>query len=54
MTKVMPQNQIEEKLRWIKPLIEGESSISEISKFCPFSRKTIYNSGYMLTKHKEN
>ena len=43
MTKVMPQNQIEEKLRWIKPLIEGESSIGEIGKFCPFSRKTIYN-----------
>jgi transposase InsO family protein len=43
MTKVMPINQIEEKLRWIKPVLTGQLSVDQVMKICPFSRRTLFN-----------
>lgn len=39
----MPENQIEEKLRWIKPIIDKIVSVDEMTKYCPFSRRTLFN-----------
>ena len=37
----MPQNEIEERYRWISPILKGEISIKNLLKVCPFSERTI-------------
>ena len=41
MTKIMPKDQVEEKLRWIKPVLEKRLTIDQIALVAPFSRRTI-------------
>lgn len=39
--KTMPKSTKEEKFRWIKPILEKEISIKDMSKICPFSERTL-------------
>lgn len=39
----MPKDQIEEKLRWIKPIIDGRLNVDQVIQVCPFSRRTLFN-----------
>jgi hypothetical protein len=41
MSKTMPKSTQEEKYRWIKPVIDGEITIKNMSKVCPFSERTL-------------
>lgn len=41
MSKTMPKNTIEEKYRWIKPIMDGDISIKNMSKVCPFSERSL-------------
>jgi len=50
MTKAMPQSSQEEKLRWIKPILDKEISIKQMSKVCPFSERTLK---YWLANFRE-
>lgn len=46
----MPKSTQEEKYRWIKPIINKDMSIKDMSKVCPFSERTLK---YWLSKFKE-
>jgi len=37
----MPNSTQEEKYRWIKPILEGEITIKDMAKVCPFSARTL-------------
>ena len=37
----MPNNEVEERYRWIEPILKGLVSIKDALKFCPFSERTI-------------
>jgi transposase len=37
----MPKSTQEEKYRWIKPVLDGEITIKDMSKVCPFSERTL-------------
>lgn len=37
----MPQNEVEERYRWILPVLKGEITIEQLVKVCPFSERTI-------------
>lgn len=50
MSKTMPKSTQEEKLRWIKPILDKDISIKDMSKVCPFSERTLK---YWLSKFKE-
>ena len=39
--KTMPNTNEEEKMRWIKPLIEKQVKIKTMSEICPFSERTL-------------
>lgn len=39
--KTMPNNTIEERYRWIKPILDKEISIKQMTKVCPFSERTL-------------
>lgn len=39
--KTMPNSTKEERLRWIKPILDKEISIEDMVKICPFSERTI-------------
>jgi len=39
--KIMPKSTKEEKFRWIKPILDGEISIKNMSKVCPFSERSL-------------
>ena len=41
--KTMPKSTIEEKYRWIAPILEGDISIKNMAKVCPFSKRTLNN-----------
>ncbi len=41
MSKTMPQSTQEEKYRWIKPILDREITINNMSKVCPFSERSI-------------
>lgn len=49
--KTVPNSTQEERLRWIKPIINGEISIKKMSKVCPFSRRSLC---YRLKAFREN
>lgn len=46
----MPKNTQEERYRWIKPILDKEISIKQMSKVCPFSERTLK---YWLAKYKQ-
>lgn len=37
----MPKSTQEEKYRWIKPVLDGEITIKNMTKVCPFSERTL-------------
>lgn len=39
--KTMPKSTKEEKFRWIKPILDEEISIKNMTKVCPFSERSI-------------
>lgn len=39
--KTMPKSTKEEKFRWIKPILDKEISIKDMSKVCPFSERSL-------------
>ena len=39
--KIMPKSTKEEKFRWIKPILDKEISIKNMSKVCPFSERSL-------------
>jgi len=39
--KTMPNSTQEEKYRWIKPILEGEITIKDMAKVCPFSERAL-------------
>jgi len=39
--KTMPKSTKEEKFRWIKPILDKEISIKDMSKVCPFSERCL-------------
>ena len=39
--KTMPKSTKEEKLRWIKPILEGSVLIKNMAKVCPFSLRSL-------------
>lgn len=41
MSKTMPKSTSEEKMRWIKPILDKEITIKNMVKVCPFSERTI-------------
>ncbi len=49
--KTMPKSTKEEKYRWIKPILEKETSISDMSKVCPFSIRSLK---YWLADFRES
>ena len=50
MSKTMPKSTSEEKYRWIKPILDKEISIKQLTKVCPFSERAIK---YWLAKYRE-
>lgn len=41
MSTTMPKSTSEEKMRWIKPILDREITIKNMVKVCPFSERTI-------------
>jgi transposase len=39
--KTMPNSTQEEKYRWIKPILEGQITIKDMAKVCPFSERAL-------------
>lgn len=50
MSKTMPKSTSEEKMRWIKPILDKEITIKNMVKVCPFSERTIK---YWLARFRE-
>ncbi len=48
--KTMVKSVKEERLRWIKPILDGEISIKKMVKVCPFSVRTLK---YWLSKYRK-
>ncbi len=46
----MPQNEVEERYRWISPILKGELTIEQLTKVCPFSKRTIK---YWLSNYRK-
>jgi transposase InsO family protein len=41
MSKTMPKSTREEKYRWIKPILDKEITIKQMTKVCPFSERAL-------------
>lgn len=41
MSKIMPKSTKEEKYRWIKPILDNEIKIKQMSLVCPFSERAL-------------
>lgn len=50
MSKTMPKSTAEEKLRWIKPILDSETTIKSMTKMCPFCERSLK---YWLANFKE-
>ena len=48
--KTMPKTVVEERYRWIRPIINKEIRINQMIDFCPFSERTIK---YWLSKYRK-
>jgi transposase InsO family protein len=51
MTKIMPNSTQEEKLRWIKPILDKKISIKDMALVCPFSERAIK---YWLSSYRKD
>lgn len=50
MSKIMPNNEIEERYRWIGPIVDGVLTIKQMVLICPFSERTLK---YWLTRYRK-
>ena len=50
MSKTMPKSTQEEKLRWIKPILDKELTIKQMASISPFSERTLK---YWLARFRE-
>lgn len=50
MSKLMPESKQFARFQWIKPILDKQLSIIEVSKVCPFSVRAI---NYWLSKYQE-
>ncbi len=41
MSKAMPKSTQEEKMRWIKPILDKDLTIKQMAKVCPFSERSL-------------
>lgn len=48
--KTMPNSTQEEKYRWIKPILDKDITIKDMSKVCPFSERTLK---YWLSQYRQ-
>lgn len=48
--KTMPTSTADERYRWIKPIEDGDISIKNMAKACPFSKRTLQ---YWLSRYRE-
>jgi transposase InsO family protein len=48
--KTMPNSTAEEKLRWIRPILDKKISISNLAEVCPFSERAIK---YWLSNYRQ-
>jgi len=48
--KTMPNSTQEEKLRWIRPILDNEITIEDMAKVCPFSERALK---YWLAAYRE-
>ena len=48
--KTMPTSTAEERYRWIRPIVDGDISVKNMSKACPFSKRTLQ---YWLSRYRE-
>ena len=51
MSKAMPKSTQEEKMRWIKPILDKELTIKQVAKVCPFSERSLK---YWLANFRES
>jgi len=51
MSKTIPKSTKEEKFRWIKPILDKEITIKQMTKVCPFSERALK---YWLANFKLN
>ena len=51
MSKAMPKSSQEEKMRWIKPLLNKELTIKQMARVCPFSERSLK---YWLANFRES
>ena len=49
--KTMPNNTIEERFRWIKPILDKNITIKQMVKVCPFGERTIK---YWLSRYRQH
>ena len=49
--KTMPNNTKEERYRWIKPILDKEISIKQMTEICPFSERSLK---YWLARYRKN
>lgn len=47
----MPTSTAEERYRWIKPILDGDISVKNMVKACPFSKRTVH---YWLSRYRES
>ena len=47
----MPTSTAEERYRWIKPIVDGDISVKNMAKACPFSKRTVQ---YWLSRYRES
>ena len=50
MSKTMPKSTSEEKYIWIKPILDQEITIKDMTKICPFSERSLK---YWLSNFRE-
>lgn len=51
MSKTMPKSTKEEKYRWIKPILNKDITIKQMTKVCPFSERTLK---YWLAAYRQH
>lgn len=47
----MPTSTAEERYRWIKPILDGDISVKNMAKACPFSKRTLQ---YWLARYRKS
>lgn len=51
MTVIMPKNIVEERLRWVLPIITKEVKLKDAAKLCPYGKRTLERWVAQYKKH---